>query len=114
MAPRKTPKTPANNGRATVRDVLSAVLGLNGRIDTMSQRIDGTLAGQRHHAEQMNDLHTSMNKLEKTTNARLHEMEASITTLKRPWLFLKSSWRTAGLAAGAASSITAVVLRFLI
>lgn len=115
MTPRKkNPPTPKNSGRATVRDVLTAVLGLNERIDDVNQRIDGSITGQQIISHQMTELHTSMDKLEKTTNSRLHEMDADITALQRPWLFIKSSWRFAAIAAGGASTITALLLRFFI
>ena len=112
MAPRKkNPPTPKNSGRATVRDVLTAVLGLNERIDDVNQRIDGSIAGQQTISHQMTELHTSMDKLEKTTNSRLHEMDADITALRRPWQLLASGWSKAIAVGGFSVAITGTAVR---
>lgn len=110
--------TTKNSGRATVRDVLSAVLGLNERIDEtheridgMSRRIDGAVAGQQRLSKQMTDLHGCMGKLEKTTNARLHGMETDITVFKRPWLILASGWSKALAFGGFAAAISGTIVR---
>lgn len=111
MATKNKSVKSTNSGRATVRDVLSAVLGLNERIDETNQRIDGSLAGQQRLSKQMTELHTSMDKLEKTTNSRLHEMEADIITLKRPWLILASGWSKAVAVGGFAAAISGTIVR---
>ena len=88
----KKKSTPNNSGRATVRDVLSAVLGLNERIDSLGERVDDAIRGQQNLSEQMTGIHGSIDKLEATTNERLHDMEADITTLQRPWKILATGW----------------------
>ena len=110
MAPRKKTSTP-NSGRATVRDVLEAVQGLNGRIDDTNQRIDTAFEGQQGLSEQMTDLHACMVKLEKTTNERLHVMAADIVTVQRPWLLIASGWSKALAFGGVASAFTATIVR---
>ncbi len=108
MPPRKKSD---GNGRATIRDVLEAVAGLHGRIDDTHARIDGTRDAQNGFAEQMGDLHTAMTHLRETTNERLHEMEADITGLRRPWLLLAHGWTKAITAASVAAAITGTVVR---
>jgi hypothetical protein len=103
--------TMKNGGRATVRDVLAAVLGLNERIDGVHERIDANVAGQQGLLHQMTELGTSMNKLEKTTNARLHEMEADIITLKRPWTILAGGWSKALALGGFAAALSGTIVR---
>ncbi len=100
-----------NSGRATVRDVLAAVIGLNERIDDVNQRIDGSINAQQALSNQMTELNTCMVKLERTTNSRLHEMEADITTLKRPWLLLKSGWSKALAVGGFTAAVTGTIVR---
>lgn len=101
-------------GIPTVQDIFRSIQSISARIDGTSGRIDSVMVSQQALSGQMISLHTSMDKLEKTTNHRLHEMETDIITLKRPWLFVKSSWRFAAIAAGGASTITALMLRFFI
>ena len=102
---------PTNSGRATVRDVLTAVLNLNERIDETNQRIDGALLGQQGLLKEMITVHQSVDKLEHTTNDRLHEMEADITMLKRPWLLLASGWSKAAAVGGFAAAISGAVVK---
>lgn len=92
------------NGRATIRDVLTAVTGLGARIDGTQQRIDGV-------ADQMTELHTCMTELRETTNERLHDMEADITALRRPWLLLASGWTKAVAVGGFAAAISGTIMR---
>ncbi len=110
MAPRKK-ATPTNNGRATTRDVLAAVQGLNERIDDTHQRIDSAFEGQQGLSAQMTSLHACMAKLEKTTNERLHLMESDITTLQRPWLLFASGWSKALAFGGFAAALTGTAVR---
>lgn len=112
MAARKNPseKTP-NSGRATVRDVLQAVIGLNERIDDVNTRCDRTLAGQQKLSDKLVDLKGCVTKLEDTTNHRLHEMEADITMLKRPWIILASGWSKAVALSGFTTAATATVVK---
>ena len=115
MAPRKktsTKKATSNGGRATIRDVMTAVLGLHARIDGNSERIDATLAGQHGLSEQMSDLHTSMHDLRETTNDRLHSMEADIMIIRRPLALLAQGWGKVAAFSGATMAITSVVVRF--
>jgi len=100
------------NGRATIRDVLEAVTGLHGRIDDTHKRIDSTREAQNGFAEQMSELHTCMTKLRATTNERLHEMEADITTMRRPWMFLAHGWTRAVAAAGGMGAISGLFVQF--
>lgn len=99
------------NGRATIRDVLTAVAGLHGRIDDTHTRIDDARDAQNSVAERMTDLHTAMTHLRETTNDRLHEMETDITTLRRPWLMLASGWTKAITAASVAAAVSGTVVR---
>lgn len=112
MASRKKPATKStNSGRATVRDVLTAVLQLNERIDDVNARCDRTLEGQQGLSDKMVDLKGCVTKLEKTTNQRLHLMEADITTLKRPWIIIASGWSKALAFGGFAAAISGTVVR---
>ncbi len=104
-------KKPNGNGRATIRDVLEAVGGLHKRIDDTHKRIDGTRDAQNGFAEQMSELHTAMTHLRATTNERLHEMEADITTMRRPWVFLANGWTKALTAASVAAAVSGTVVR---
>ncbi len=108
MAPRKKSN---GNGRATIRDVLTAVAGLHGRIDDTHARIDDSRDAQNSVAEQMGELHTAMTHLRETTNERLHEMEADITTLRRPWVLLAHGWTKVLTAASVAAAVTGTVVR---
>ncbi len=115
MATRKktsTPKKATNGGRATIRDVMTAVLGLHARIDGNSERIDATLAGQHGLSKQMSDLHTSMHDLRETTNDRLHDMEADIMVIRRPLALLAQGWTKVAAFSGASMAITGIVVRF--
>ncbi len=97
MAPRNKATTtkPANGSRATLRDLMSAVQGLNERIDGTNERADQTLGLQQQLSKQMTGLHESMHDLREATNERLHGMEADIVALKRPWTLLASGWSKA-------------------
>ncbi len=108
MAPKKKSD---GNGRATIRDVLTAVAGLHGRIDDTHKRIDDARDAQNGVSEQMGDLHTAMTRLRETTNDRLHEMEADITTLRRPWLILAHGWTKALTAASVAAAVSGTIVR---
>lgn len=108
---KKTTKIPTNNGRATVRDVLTAVLSLNERIDGTNDRIDETLAGQQKMSQKMIELHDSMHDLRQVTNERLHEMETDIHILKRPWLFLANGWSKAVAVGGFAAMLSGTAVR---
>ncbi len=114
MAPRKktsTKKATSNGGRATIRDVMTAVQGLHTRIDGNSERIDATLAGQHGLSKQMSDLHTSMHDLRETTNDRLHGMEADIMVIRRPLALLAQGWGKVAAFSGATMAITGVIVR---
>lgn len=100
-----------NNGRATIRDVLLAVGGLHTRIDDTHKRIDDARGAQNGISEQMGDLHTAMTHLRETTNDRLHEMEADITSLRRPWMILAHGWTKAITAASVAAAVSGTVVR---
>lgn len=97
-------KKSTNGGRATIRDVMTAVQGINERIDESHVRIDKALDGQQHLSEQMTELHGSMHELRETTNDRLHEMETDIASVKRPWDILASGW-TKTIAFGSGASM---------
>jgi hypothetical protein len=111
MATKKNSTKSVNSGRATTRDVLSAVLGLNERIDDTNERVDRTLEGQVRLSEQMTGLHNSMHDLREATNDRLHEMKADIITLKRPWLILASGWSKALAVGGFAAALTGTIVK---
>ncbi len=115
MAPRKTRKKtsqPTNGGRATIRDVMTAVQGLHGRIDGNSERIDASLAGQQALSKQMTGLHDKMHQLRETTNDRLHDMEADILFIRRPLALLAEGWGKVAAFSGASMAITGIVVRF--
>lgn len=115
MAPHKktsTPKKATNGGRATIRDVMTAVQGLHGRIDGNSKRIDATLAGQQGLSKQMTGLHDKMHDLRETTNDRLHDMEADIMVIRRPLALLAQGWTKVAAFSGASMAISAAVVRF--
>ena len=106
------PKKKSNgNGRATIRDVLTAVAGLHGRIDDTHTRIDDARDAQNNVAERMGELHTDMTHLREATNERLHDMEADITSLRRPWMLLASGWTKAITAASVAAAVSGTVVR---
>ncbi len=114
MAPRKktsTKKATSNGGRATIRDVMTAVQGLHARIDGNSERIDAALAGQHGLSKQMTDLHTSMHDLRATTNDRLHSMEADIMVIRRPLNLLAEGWAKVVAFSTASMAITGIVVR---
>lgn len=124
----KKPAERNNNARATIRDVLTAVQGLNSRIDNVAKgvadglsdtaerideansRIDGVIGGQQILSKQISNLHKQVATLETTTNRRLHEVEADVGKAKRPWTFFKSTWRVAVVTGGTASGLTALAL----
>ena len=105
--PKTKPTT--NGGRATIRDVMSAVMGLNDRIDDTNTRIDAGVAAQQHLSEQMTDLHDAMHELRKTTNERLHEMAADVSTIRLPWTLLTSGWTKAVALSSGAAAISATI-----
>ncbi len=107
-----TSKKATNGGRATVRDVMTAVQGLHTRIDGNSERIDATLAGQQGLSKQMTGLHDKMHDLRTTTNDRLHEMEADILVIRRPLALLMQGWTKVVGFSGAAAAVTGVIVRF--
>lgn len=102
---------PTNGGRATLRDVMSAVIGLNDRIDDTHTRIDAGVAVQQRLSEQMTELHDSMCDLRKTTNERLHGMDAEIIAFKRPWALLASGWTKAVAFGGVAAALSSTAVR---
>lgn len=116
MAPHKKTSTPksksTNGGRATIRDVMTAVQGLHARIDGNSERIDASLAGQQGLSKQMTGLHDKMHELRETTNDRLHEMEADILFIRRPMALLTQGWTKVAAFSGASMAITGVIMRF--
>lgn len=113
MAARKktSTKKATNGGRATIRDVMTAVLGLHTRIDGNSERIDASLAGQHGLSKQMTDLHSAMHDLRATTNDRLHNMEADILVIRRPLNLLAEGWAKVVAFSGASMAITGIVVR---
>lgn len=114
MASRKkttTTKKRTNGGRATIRDVMTAVDGLNERIDGTHQRIDESIATGQRLSEQMTELHDSLHSLREATNERLHGMEADVAVIKRPWILLASGWSKALAVGGAAAAIGGTVGR---
>lgn len=135
MATRKAPKRrvskkPANGngngGRATVRDVLHAVEGVHTRIDATNTRIDDlTVQGAAAHESAVQQraewvqgnvametrLTTAIDSLRKAVNDRLHAIEADVTTLKRPWVFIKSGWTKFGVGLSVASTLIYTLAR---
>lgn len=109
--PKKATKKPTNGGRVTTRDLLEAVMGLGGRIDGTNTRIDAGVAAQRQLSEQMTELHDQMHDLRETTNERLHEMKADITTIRRPLTLLTNGWSKAVALSGGVGAISAAVAR---
>ena len=107
-----TNKSASNGGRATIRDVMTAVLSLHTRIDGNSERIDASLAGQHGLSKQMTSLHNKMHDLRETTNDRLHDMEADIMFIRRPLALLAEGWTKVAAFSGASMAITGVVVRF--
>lgn len=83
---------------------MTAVQGINERIDESHKRIDKTHEGQNRLSEQMTELHGSMHDLRETTNDRLHGMESDIEAVKRPWDMLASGW-TKTIAFGSGASM---------
>ena len=102
----------SNGGRATIRDVMTAVQGLHARIDGNSKRIDATLTGQQGLSKQMTGLHDKMHDLRETTNERLHDMESDIRVIHRPLVLLAQGWTKVAAFSGASMAITGVVVRF--
>ncbi len=113
-APKKTSTTKksTNGGRATIRDVMTAVQGLHARIDGNSERIDASLAGQQGLSKQMTGLHDKMHDLRETTNDRLHEMESDILFIRRPLALLTQGWTKIAAFSGASMAITGIIMRF--
>lgn len=107
----KKKSTSNNSGRATVRDVLSAVTGLNGRIDDLSSRVDGAIRGQQELSQQMTNIHGSIDKLEKTTNERLHMIETDITMLRRPWKILATGWSKSIAFGGFVAAVSGTIVK---
>lgn len=110
MATQKS-STP-NGGRATLRDIMNAVTGLNQRIDATNERIDDTVVAQHHTLKGMTQLHDVMRGLQETTNDRLHEMEDDILLLKRPWVLLASGWSKSIALAGMAAGVSSTIMKF--
>lgn len=104
--------TTRNGGRATLRDVMEAVMGLNSRIDGTNERIDDSVVAQHHLNKRMGQLHDAMSDLRETTNDRLHEIEADVIMLKRPWVFLAYGWTKSIALAGMAAGVSSMVMKF--
>lgn len=118
-----TDQTDGNGGRATIRDVLQAVEGLNERIDGVNERVDAVIDRQD---DQYTKLSRKIDGLRRVTNERLHEVDAEVTSLsgtvdsvqsdvvllKRPWEIMQQGWRRTVAIAGGASVITGLVVRF--
>ena len=107
-----TNKSASNGGRATIRDVMTAVLSLHTRIDGNSERIDAALAGQQGLSKQMTSLHDKMHDLRETTNDRLHDMESDIRVIHRPLSLLAEGWTKVAAFSGASMAITGIIFRF--
>lgn len=90
---------------------MTAVQGINERIDESHKRIDKTHDGQQRLSEQMTELHGSMHDLRETTNDRLHNMEADIAAVKRPWALLASGWTKAAAFGTGASALVGVAVK---
>lgn len=105
-----------NGGRATLRDVLTAVEALNGRIDHQSSRIDEVVNQQAQTNRKLASLETKFDKglsnLRDATNDALHKMEERIHILEMPWKLLGNGWVKAGGAAGAATAIMGFLAKF--
>jgi len=121
---KRVPKKPANgNGeRATVRDVLNAVEGVHTRIDLTNTRIDGLSTASNRAAEiavvavreriaSDTRLSDSIDGLRDVVNERMHLVEADLTTLKRPWVFIKSGWTKFGVGLSVASTLIYTLAR---
>lgn len=107
----RTKATPKNGGRATIRDILSAVSGLNERIDGVSARVDQTLTGQQDAMARMATLHDAMHDLRQATNHRLHTMEADVARIKRPLTLLTTGWAKVVGVSTAAAAVSGAVAR---
>ena len=107
----KKKSTSNNSGRATVRDVLSVVLGLSERIDSVNERQDDTIRGQQELSQQMINIHGSIDKLEKTTNKRLHAIEADVSGLQRPWKILATGWSKSIAFGSFVAALTGTVVK---
>ncbi len=107
-----TVKKSTNGGRATIRDVMTAVQGLHTRIDGNSERIDASLAGQQGLSKQMSSLHDKMHDLRDVTNDRLHAMETDIITYRRPWALLAQGWQKVMAFSGVAAAVSGIIVRF--
>ncbi len=113
------PISPAN-GKATVQQLLDAVMGLHGRIDDLWKRVDDGFA---HVSKEIDSLQENQNSLKLATNDALHLMQASlqdissrVNVLEKPWRiafkgirFSVENWHSLALAA---SMIVAVAAYF--
>ncbi len=107
MSQRKKANT--NGGRVTTRELYEAVTGIGERIDGLSTRVDGTNTRMDEQATALADLHNAMHDLRKTTNERLHLMEADILTIRRPLALLTHTWTKVAALSAAIGTVAATL-----
>lgn len=98
-------------GIPTTREIFEAIQGTSTRIDGVNVRVDTAIVGQQRLSHQMVELHTAMNDLRRATNERLHDLEADIITLRRPWTLMAGGWRKAIGVGGVAAAVSGVIVR---